>query len=115
MFLAPMCAGIYADAPERMSVRAAFPNLWNMATQGSILRQLIRRLRDKQQKPPHLTSMRLGTHQLCQTIADFLHNKGMSVQTSTPATQIHYRSATGWTIDTPNGTVQAKALAITCP
>ena len=53
-FLAPMCAGIYADAPEKMSVRAAFPNLWKMATQGSILRQLIARLKDKKRKRPTL-------------------------------------------------------------
>lgn len=114
-FLAPMCAGIYADAPERMSVRAAFPNLWNMATQGSILRQLIRRLKDKTRRQPHLTSMKLGSHQLCQKIADFLHDKGMPVQISTPASKIQYNPETGWTIDSPNGHVQAKALAITCP
>ena len=113
-FLAPMCAGIYADAPEHMSVRAAFPNLWKMASNGSILWQLIQRLRDKNRKTPHLTSMKLGSHQLCQTIADFLQEKGMAVQTSCPATHLDH-SEEGWIIDTPNGPIRARSLAITCP
>ena len=39
----------------------------------------------------------------------------MAVQTNSPATHIDYSAENGWFIDTPNGQVQAKALAITCP
>ena len=113
-FLAPMCAGIYADAPEKMSIRAAFPNLWNMANQGSILRQLIQRLRDKSRKRPHLTTMRQGSNQLCTAIADFLSSKDMPVQTGSPAIKIEKKD-TDWVITTSNDTVHAKAIAITCP
>ena len=112
-FLAPMCAGIYADAPENISLRAAFPNLWNMATQGSILRQLFARLRDKTRKQPHLTSLKMGTHQLCQSITTYLRQTGHSVLTNTPATQITYDN--GWIINTPNGIFRARSLALTCP
>jgi|GEM_PF-6347221 len=112
-FLAPMCAGIYADAPENISLRAAFPNLWNMATQGSILRQLFSRLRDKTRKHPHLTSLKMGTHQLCQNITTHLRQCGHSVLTDTPATHITYDN--GWIIQTPNGNFRARSLALTCP
>ena len=47
-----MCAGIYADAPEHMSVRAAFPNLWKMAANGSILWQLIQHSETKMKTTP---------------------------------------------------------------
>lgn len=114
-FLAPMCAGIYADAPENMSVRAAFPNLWKMASNGSILWQLIQRLRDKNRKPPHLTSMKMGSHQLCEKIADFLIEKGMPTRTNSPATHIAYTAEDGWRIDTPQGPVYARSLALACP
>ena len=86
-----------------------------MASNGSILWQLIQRLRDKTRTPPHLTSMQLGSHQLCQKISDFLADKGMPVQTNSPATHINYTTDTGWLINTPNGPIQAKSLAITCP
>ena len=112
-FLAPMCAGIYADAPENISLRAAFPNLWNMATQGSILKQLFSRLRDKTRKQPHLTSLKMGTHQLCQNITTHLRQRGHSVLTNTPATQIAYDN--GWIIQTTHGTFRSRSLALTCP
>lgn len=113
-FLAPMCAGIYADAPENMSIRAAFPNLWKMAGQGSILRQLVQKLRDKSRKRPHLTSMRRGSHQLCSNIARFLSAKDMPVQLRSPVLKID-KIDTGWLITTSNNTVHARAIAITCP
>lgn len=113
-FLAPMCAGIYADTPESISVRAAFPNLWEMAHSGSIIRQLLARLKDKTRKTPHLTSMKHGTSQLCSDIAKHLTDHGHSIQTSTSAERIVYEQDK-WTIYTSNGVIKAKGLAITTP
>ena len=116
-FLAPMCAGIYADKPEHLSIRAAFPNLWTMASQGSILRQLISRLRDPNRKSPMLTSLRHGTHQLCQDIARYLEGNEHPVLLNNPVQGLALDTdrTHQWTVHTPNGTVQAKAIALTCP
>lgn len=87
--VAPMMSGIYAGDPEKLSLRAAFPQLYEWeATRGSVLRGAIKQARSKATpKPPvrGLASLKRGAGSLPVAIGALL---GESAWLSSGATSV---------------------------
>ena len=108
--LAPFAAGIFACRPEELSVSAAFPRLWKLEQQyGSLIRAGLQA--PKPEKKTILTTMKKGTSELCQIIADRL---GERIHLSAPALSIRKDQAR-WVVSTNKKEFYSDYLAITCP
>lgn len=75
---APMCAGIFAGDPEKLSLAAAFPKLHEIDQQGGIVRSLLRRKKDKDRVGPRqMVTFKKGLQELVdlleERLADSLH------------------------------------------
>jgi len=84
----PFVSGIYAGDPERLSVRSAFPQLYEAEkTAGSILRGMLRLAKSKKgpRERPTLQSFREGSDTLVRALANKL---GTALLTQTSATRI---------------------------
>lgn len=82
----PFVSGIYAGDPERLSVRAAFPQLYEAEkTSGSIVRGMLRIARSKKgpRERPTLNTFRNGNETLVRSLAA---NLGSSLRTQTTFT-----------------------------
>jgi len=84
----PFVSGIYAGDPERLSVRSAFPQLYEAEkTAGSIIRGMIRLAKSKKgpRERPTLQSFREGSETLVRALANKL---GTALLTQTSVTGI---------------------------
>jgi len=84
----PFVSGIYAGDPERLSVRSAFPQLYEaeLAT-GSVVRGMLRLAKSRKgpRERPTLLAFREGNKTLIRTLANKL---GPALHTETAATEI---------------------------
>lgn len=96
--IACLVRGIFAGDPDRISVRHAFPKVWNLEQQnGSLIRGAIQRWRSgagKSAFKPQMLSFHNGLETLTRHMAREL---GSVVQTSTAIEEIE-ASETGWQI-----------------
>ena len=75
-FVAPFVSGIYAGDPERLSLRSAFPSVFEWEKQfGSILRGAIRSRPAKKAARPALSTFRKGLGTLTDALAARLGNQ----------------------------------------
>ena len=84
----PFVSGIYAGDPERLSVRSAFPQLYEAEkAAGSVVRGMLRIAKSKKgpRESPTLQSFREGNETLVRALAAKL---GLSLLTETSATEI---------------------------
>ena len=98
----PFIAGIYAGNPENLSVKAAFPRLYELEKEyGSLL---IGSLRSKAEKTdaqfPRTFSFRNGVQTLTDKLAESL---GESLRTNTEVTNIEKTSDGKWCVSTERG------------
>ena len=114
-FVAPMCAGIYASTPEKISLPAAFPRLWEKARSGSILWQFIKQIITKSRpRQPRLTSFQGGTVELCTALEQYLKQNGAQILLQSPVQEITW-DGESWSIQTNDQTIYSKRLSLTCP
>lgn len=109
--VAPMCAGIFAAAPEELSAAAAFPMLIELEAQhGSLLKGM--RARQKEKRPrPQLTSLKQGVGQLSAALSEKLDHR---ITVNSPALSIQPHMG-AWRIHTEEGSIDADALVLSCP
>jgi oxygen-dependent protoporphyrinogen oxidase len=92
----PMVGGIYAGTPEGLSVRHAFPVLWDAEAEGgSLLRGMIKRMRATDKKlrvRKKMVSFPHGLQELTDKLAEKL---GGSLKLNTNAGQLR-KTADGW-------------------
>jgi len=110
----PFIAGIYAGNPENLSVRAAFPRLYELERDyGSLL---VGSLRSKTEKAdgdfPRTFSFKRGVQTLTDALAE---NLGESVKTNTEVTQIKKLTNGKWSVKTIFGADIFDALIISTP
>ena len=110
----PFIAGIYAGNPENLSVKAAFPRLYELEKDyGSLL---IGSLRSKTEKAdadfPRTFSFVNGVQSLIDKLAE---NLGESVKTNTEVTQIEKTSDGKWRVKTDFDENIFDALIISTP
>lgn len=107
----PMVAGIYAARPDQISLRAAFPRMWEMEQEyGSLFVAALRRKRGGA-PPGHLTTLREGAGQLTKTISEQLGDRlqcGVSVKAIE-------RRRDRWQVHTEAGVLGADAVILACP
>jgi oxygen-dependent protoporphyrinogen oxidase len=107
----PLLAGIHAGDVDRLSTRALFPRLFEVERRtGSIIRAF-RALHVKASPQGAFVSLPGGTMELVEALAAAL-TPG-TVQLSSRASDL--RRAGGFAIDTPSGTVQARAVILAVP
>jgi len=88
----PFVSGIYAGDPERLSVRSAFPQLYEAEkAAGSIVRGMLRLAKSKKgpRERPTLQSFREGSETLVRALAN---NLGPALLTQTCVTGISYQN-----------------------
>lgn len=110
----PFIAGIYAGTPENLSVKAAFPRLYELEkTYGSLLVGLLRSTTEKADADfPRTFSFKRGV----QTLTDKLtENLGKSVKTNTEILQIEKFLGGKWSVKTNLGGNIFDALIISTP
>jgi len=110
----PFIAGIYAGNPENLSVRAAFPRLYELEKNyGSLFIGSLRSKVEKADKDfPRTFSFKQGVQTLTDTLAE---NLGESVKTNLEVTQIEKLSNGKWSVKTNFGTDIFDALIISTP
>lgn len=117
ILISPMAAGVYACEAEKLCVREAFPNIWNLVKKGSLIRNMIQQMR-KKKTSPKLTTLQGGTAMLCRSIAQRLSK---NIRTKQHVTSAQYNSTVQlWAlsvsaIQDTTSTVLAKNLVLCCP
>lgn len=110
----PFIAGIYAGSPENLSIKAAFPRLYELERDyGSLL---IGSLRSKTEKAdanfPRTFSFRKGVQTLTDKLAESL---GEAIETNTEVLNIEKTSDEKWRVKTNHGENIFDVLVISTP
>lgn len=110
----PFIAGIYAGKPENLSIRAAFPRLYEMEkTHGSLLAGALRSTTEQAPKNfPRTFSFKNGVQTLTGALAE---NLGESVKTNTTVERIEKLADGKWRVSTDSGEQIFDALIISTP
>jgi oxygen-dependent protoporphyrinogen oxidase len=98
----PLLGGVYAGDAYRISMRAAVPQLYDIARSG---RSLIEGVRDLQRKAaakpqtrgPVFAGIRGGVGRLPVAVADACRRAGAQIETDAPVRELR-RTATGWQV-----------------
>jgi oxygen-dependent protoporphyrinogen oxidase len=115
----PFVSGIYAGDPERLSVRSAFPQLYEAEkSAGSIVRGMLRAAKSKKRprERPILQSFREGNETLIRALAT---NVGAALLTNTKVAEISRQNDGSFQVclEVPRGegSVSAKSLILATP
>jgi len=115
----PFVSGIYAGDPERLSVRSAFPQLYEAEkTTGSIVRGMLRLTKAKKglREHPSLQSFREGNETLVRALANKL---GPALLTEAKVAEISLQNGGSFNLglESPRGeeSVSAKSLILATP
>jgi len=91
--VAPFVSGVYAGDPEKLSLRSAFPALYEWEKRyGSIIRGLLKSGRPKQKQPATLCSFTGGVEMLARALRDQLRDR---IQTNTAVETIRRSKSNG--------------------
>jgi oxygen-dependent protoporphyrinogen oxidase len=117
--VAPFVSGIYAGDPERLSVRSAFPQLYEAEkAEGSVVRGLIRPAMAKKgpRERPTLLSFREGNETLVRALSNKL---GTALRTEMAVTGISLRNDGSYGVSAENGgqgeSVSTESLVFATP
>ena len=115
----PLLAGIYAGDPERMSLKATFPQFSELEKQyGGLIRGMLARRRQMAQKAPSpytmFMTLRGGLGELVETLVKQSHR--VQLLTGVQAIRLSYRKNSGYDLTLANGKVlSAQALVLATP
>ena len=114
----PLVSGVYAGDPEKLSLRSAFPQLYEAEkTAGSIVRGMMRQARNKKEprESATLNTFREGNETLVRALADNLRSE---VLTKTAAANIYRQNEGSLHISlegSNNDSVSAKSVIFATP
>ena len=115
----PFVSGVYAGDPERLSVRSAFPQLYEAEkSTGSIVRGMLRLVKSKKgpRERPSLQTFRKGNESLVHA---FSANLGQSLRTNAKVTKLEKNSDSSFAVqlesDGKRDTFSANALILSTP
>lgn len=107
----PLLAGIHAGDVDRLSTKALFPRLLEVErTHGSVIRGF-RALRVTPSEQGAFVSLPGGTMELVEALEGALQPG--TIRVSSRASELRW--ASGFAVDTPEGTVQARAVILAVP
>lgn len=116
----PFVSGVFAGLPEKLSVRSAFPRLWELEQEyGSLIKGAIlgARARRKRQDQSKQSAQSFSFKEGLQTLIDGLaRSLGDKVQTGVPLRAVRKESQ-GYTLELANHpeAVRASAVVLTIP
>ena len=113
----PFVAGVYAGDPAQLSVRAAFPRLFELEQEhGSLIRGQIlgARARKRRREPSRPAAPMLSFRDGMQTLTDALAGRLKRVELNVAATLVARHTDGRWavTVTTPRGTVDCFARSV---
>ena len=119
----PFVSGIYAGNPEKLSVRHAFPRLWNLENNyrsfilGALAHQFGGGNNPNRLDPSQMISFRSGMHAMPKAIAESLPESSVKLQCQLQNIE---KTSEGWTLSWTNNTGEThtghyKNLVITVP
>jgi oxygen-dependent protoporphyrinogen oxidase len=115
----PFVSGVFAGLPEKLSVRSAFPRLWELEQQyGSLIRGAIlgARARRRRQEQSKQSAQSFSFREGLQTLIDALaRSLGDKVRTSAPLRRLR-REGPGFVLELAGqAPVRARAAVLTIP
>ncbi|WNI21745.1 protoporphyrinogen oxidase [Streptomyces sp. ITFR-16] len=114
----PLLGGVYAGDAYRISLRAAVPQLFEVARQGGSLLDGVTRIQEqaaaRQQTGPVFQGIEGGIGTLPDAVADAVRAGGGTVLTETPVLGLT-RTAEGWDVRTDTGVVTADGVVLATP
>ncbi|MCC7262638.1 MAG: protoporphyrinogen oxidase [Candidatus Latescibacteria bacterium] len=116
----PFVSGVFAGLPEKLSVRSAFPRLWELEQEyGSLIKGAVlgARARRKRQEQSKQSAQSFSFKEGLQTLIDALaRSLGDKVQTGVPLRAVR-KTAAGYTLELANRAeaVPAASVALTMP
>ncbi|MFN8149004.1 MAG: protoporphyrinogen oxidase [Candidatus Nanopelagicales bacterium] len=113
----PLLGGVHAGSAERLSARSTVPEVLSIARSGRSLVLSLRSRRKAAPKPstppaPPLVSISGGMSRLTDALVAAVGAERVLV--STPATSLR-RTAVGWDVVTPSGTIAARTVVLASP
>lgn len=113
----PLLGGVHAGSAERLSARSTVPEVLGIARSGRSLVLSLRARRRSAPKPttppaPPLVSLAGGMSRLTDALVEAIGRD--RVLTSSPATSLE-RTADGWLVTTPSGSVEARDVVLAAP
>jgi protoporphyrinogen/coproporphyrinogen III oxidase len=119
--LDPFVSGIYAGDPAKLSVRAAFPRLWEAEQLGGSLTRgflAMRKMRRRNGTPPppraRLLSFREGVAEWPRALAAALGDE--RIRTGVRVSSLYYSGLDGWRLENGHGDVfEARAIVLAVP
>ncbi|MGW1074767.1 protoporphyrinogen oxidase [Streptomyces sp. NPDC002537] len=115
----PLLGGVYAGDPYRISMRAAVPQLFELARAHRSLIEGVRAAQERaaaapRQAGPVFMGIEGGIGRLPLAVADAVRAAGGEIRTDTPVRGIA-RGTDGWRIALDSGTLTADALVVALP
>jgi len=111
----PLLGGVYAGHASRLSLQATVPALWAHARAGgSLLAAVTATAARPATAGPVFAGVRGGVSRLPEALEAAVTTRGARVHRSRPVTGLH-RTAGGWRLDTPAGSVDADAVVLAVP
>ncbi|MER5275813.1 protoporphyrinogen oxidase [Streptomyces sp. NPDC002809] len=114
----PLLGGVYAGDAYRISMRAAVPQLFEVARQGGSLLDGVTRIQEqaaaRQQTGPVFQGIEGGLGTLPGAVADAVRAGGGEILTETPVLGLT-RSAEGWDVRTDARVISADGIVLAAP
>ncbi|MFB7917403.1 protoporphyrinogen oxidase [Streptomyces sp. NPDC056061] len=114
----PLLGGVYAGDAYRISMRAAVPQLFEVAREGGSLLDGVRRIQERaaarQETGPVFQGLVGGIGTLPEAVADAVRTAGGEILTATPVLGLT-RTATGWDVRTDARTITADGIVLATP
>ena len=109
--VAPLAGGVYGGEPEALSVRAAFPQLWEMERKGGLLRSALKaqKARGSREGGGLFFSFQEGLFELIRRLSE-----GVPLRLGTPVLGLEALRG-GFRLHTPQGALEAEAVILATP
>ncbi|MHC3462862.1 protoporphyrinogen oxidase [Streptomyces flavovirens] len=114
----PLLGGVYAGDAYRISMRAAVPQLFEVAREGGSLLDGVRRIQERaaarQLTGPVFQGIAGGLGTLPDAVADAVRAGGAEIRTATPVLGLT-RTGRGWEVRTDSGVIAADGVVMAAP
>jgi oxygen-dependent protoporphyrinogen oxidase len=116
--ISALVSGIFAGDPDALSIKHAFPKVWNLEqTHGSLIGGALKLKRERKKQgivpfKSRMISFRKGLQQLVEALAA---HDGITTRTETSISAIKQDAEGCWIVEGPGISLKAKRLVVTTP